>query len=170
MIKSIISWWVTVGGVGYLPMPGTMGSLVGFIVYMLFYFLGLSQGAQGGLAGFLFSSIFTLLSCLAVSYYLIMTATIDPAEVVIDEFIGMIMALMLADSLGLLLSSQSFVLFWLKRFLVFIFFRLFDITKMFPVNYAEKHPWPACAVMLDDLVAGGMAVGTVYFFCWFLSL
>ena len=74
----------------------------------------------------------------------------DPKEVIIDEFIGQFIALIFIPNsiLGLLLS--------------FLLFRFFDITKLYPVNKAEKIPG-AIGVLADDIVAGLMTAGIIIF-------
>jgi phosphatidylglycerophosphatase A len=65
----------------------------------------------------------------------------DPSIVVIDEVVGMLVALWaLPFRAGEALA-------------VFLCFRLFDITKPFPLRRLEAQPggW---GIMLDDLVAG----------------
>ena len=46
--------------------------------------------------------------------------------------------------------------------LSFLLFRFFDITKLYPVNKAEKIPG-AIGVLADDIVAGLMAAGIILF-------
>jgi phosphatidylglycerophosphatase A len=65
----------------------------------------------------------------------------DPSVVVIDEVVGMLVALfMLPLRAADVLSA-------------FVCFRIFDITKPFPLRRLEAQPggW---GIMLDDLVAG----------------
>ncbi len=65
----------------------------------------------------------------------------DPSIVVIDEIVGMWIALILVPS-G-----------WIPVLLAFIFFRAFDILKPFPAAALERIPggW---GIMLDDVIAG----------------
>lgn len=75
------------------------------------------------------------------------SAKIDPGCVVIDEWLGMFVALW---------GTQSFET---QRILAaFVIFRLFDIIKPGPVRWAEKLPreW---GIMADDLLAGLFALG-----------
>ena len=46
--------------------------------------------------------------------------------------------------------------------LSFLLFRFFDITKLYPVNKAEKIPG-AIGVLADDIVAGLMTAGIIIF-------
>ena len=48
------------------------------------------------------------------------------------------------------------------KFYIFVLFRFFDITKLYPVNKAEKIPG-AIGVLADDIVAGLMTAGIIIF-------
>jgi phosphatidylglycerophosphatase A len=68
----------------------------------------------------------------------------DPA-IVLDEFVGLWLALLGAPA-TLTAAVAGFLLF-----------RLFDIWKVGPVGYADRHVHGALGVMLDDLLAGALA-------------
>lgn len=74
-------------------------------------------------------------------------AKFDPQEVVIDEFAGFL------TTLSFLPPNN------LSIILAFIGFRIFDITKPWPIKFFEKFrsPW---GIMMDDIVAGLWA-GTI---------
>jgi len=77
----------------------------------------------------------------------------DPSEVVIDEVVGMWLALW-PLSLGLtVMGAGPEVWPWPGWVLGFLLFRFFDIVKPWPVSWAERAPG-ATGVMLDDIVAG----------------
>jgi phosphatidylglycerophosphatase A len=65
----------------------------------------------------------------------------DPAEVVIDEVVGLLMTLFLLPATGFNLC------------LGFVLFRLFDILKPFPIRKLERVGGGA-GIVLDDLLAG----------------
>ena len=44
------------------------------------------------------------------------------------------------------------------NFIIFIFFRLIDILKRFPVSYFDKNFKNGLGIVLDDLIAGIMAI------------
>lgn len=69
----------------------------------------------------------------------------DPGWVVIDEFAGQFIAL-----LGIAAVTPA----WVAA--AFVLFRLFDITKLGPVGWAERRHG-AFGVMADDVVAGMIA-------------
>jgi phosphatidylglycerophosphatase A len=68
----------------------------------------------------------------------------DPSECVIDEVAGQWLACAAAP-----LSVLSFAI-------AFVLFRLFDVTKLWPVSLGEELPrgW---GIMTDDMIAGAMA-------------
>jgi phosphatidylglycerophosphatase A len=70
----------------------------------------------------------------------------DPGFVVIDEVTGQWIAL---------LGSQAN---WRHALLALVLFRLFDITKPFPVRQLEKLP-EGWGIVFDDLAAGLYALG-----------
>jgi phosphatidylglycerophosphatase A len=80
----------------------------------------------------------------------------DPGEIVIDEVVGMWIAL-LPLSAGLWHAGADPWIFpypgWIGAF---VMFRLFDIRKPGPVGWADRKS-TALGVMLDDVIAGVMA-------------
>jgi phosphatidylglycerophosphatase A len=141
--------------VGYLkPAPGTWGSAaalpVGFVLH--------------GLGGFPALAVATLLAFLAGTWATErMTAgsgNKDPSEIVIDEVVGMWIALW-PLSAGMWLGGADPWLFpWPGWVGAFVLFRLFDIWKPGPVGWADRQPG-AMGVMLDDVIAGLMAAVVV---------
>jgi phosphatidylglycerophosphatase A len=69
----------------------------------------------------------------------------DPGWVVIDEVAGQWLAL-----LGLAYAT------WVGCILAFVLFRLFDITKLGPVGWADRQHG-AFGIMADDVIAGVIA-------------
>jgi phosphatidylglycerophosphatase A len=121
----------TVAGVGYLTkMPGTVGSAVAAGLYFLF-----PVPWWGILAT-------ALLGTWCSDVYAKAKGVSDPAEVVIDEVVGMWISLT-----GLPLG------FTLPAFLLF---RILDILKPGPIHKAEKLPggW---GIMADDVLGGILA-------------
>jgi len=135
---------VTGGYVGYIGRaPGTLGSLSAAIVWMIIttfspeipYFL---KGVV--ILGTFFLGLYSSNRFLAT----LNPREKDPSYIVIDEWAGMF-------------CTYLFVPATFENLVVgFVFFRIFDIFKPFPVSWAEKfhEGW---GVMLDDLVAGGYA-------------
>ena len=124
-------------GIGFLPISGTIGSLIAIFVYFIFYnYLNLLSFIVFIILIFFFS-IFFLDKTIKQSF-----STSDPKEIVIDEFIG--------QSIPLLLCENNFFLIILS----FLIFRLFDITKPWPASYFDLKVKNANGVLMDDIIAG----------------
>jgi phosphatidylglycerophosphatase A len=141
----------TVFGLGRVPQaPGTFGSLAAIPLAWGLHFLGgfpLMAMVTVGLFG---------MGLMATALYTAGGTDPDPSEVVIDEVVGMLIALW-PLSLGLWWQGVPGDVFpWPGWVLGFAAFRFFDILKPPPVNWAERVPG-AWGVMLDDVVAGLLA-------------
>lgn len=137
-----IAWWIaTVGGIGRSPVaPGTCGSLVAlpmaWVIASLF----------GEKWLFLVIAIMFIIGWVCASIVSRKLADHDPQEVVIDEVVGQWIALL-------------FVPFnWHWYIVAFVFFRLFDIIKPWPINEAEKRFQNGFGIMIDDVIAGIFAL------------
>ena len=124
-------------GIGFLPIPGTMASLITVIIYYIFY----------NYLNIIFFIIFLIL-VLFYSFYSLNKIikksfpSSDPKEIVIDEYIG--------QSIPLLICENNFFLIILS----FLLFRLFDITKPWPASYFDFKIKNATGVIMDDVIAG----------------
>ena len=76
----------------------------------------------------------------------------DPKEVVIDEFIGQSIPICLYEIAHIGTKETNQVLTF--YFIMFILFRIFDITKPYPVSYYDKNFKNSFGVMMDDVCAG----------------
>ena len=76
----------------------------------------------------------------------------DPQEIVIDEFIGQSIPICLYEIAheGSRETSQVLTFY----FIMFILFRIFDITKPYPVSYYDKNFKNSFGVIMDDVCAG----------------
>ena len=120
--------------VGYAPFfSGTIGSIPGAVVA---FCLG-----DRPFVLLLLALVLFVLGALASSRGEKIFGRKDPGEVVIDEFMGMLVAF-----LWLPVTLQSLAA-------VFVLFRLFDIWKPFPARKFEDIPG-GLGIMADDLVAG----------------
>jgi phosphatidylglycerophosphatase A len=141
----------TAGGIGRLPKaPGTWASMAAVPAAWALHALG----------GFPLLALATVAAFAAgiwaVALYLPAAGDADPSEVVIDEVVGMWLALW-PLSLGLWLQDVPGHVFpWPGWALGFAAFRVFDILKPWPVSRAERLPG-ALGVMADDVVAGVLA-------------
>jgi phosphatidylglycerophosphatase A len=70
----------------------------------------------------------------------------DPSCVVIDEVAGALLALGLVRGRG-----------WRSELVALLLFRALDIWKPGPIKLSERARPPGLGIMLDDLVAGGLA-------------
>lgn len=139
------------GGVGFAPVAaGTWGSLAALATGYLLHRLG----------GFPLLGLATLAALAAGLWAARREAEapgkFDPSWIVIDEVVGMWIALF-PLSLGLWINDAPPALFpwpgWVSAFLIF---RVLDIWKPGPVGWADRLRGPA-GVMLDDIVAGLLA-------------
>ena len=51
----------------------------------------------------------------------------------------------------------------------FIFFRLFDIWKPYPINYVDNNVKGSLGIMLDDVIAGFYTIITLIIIFFFLG-
>jgi len=129
-------------GVGYFPIgPGTMGALVILIIYWMTPQINP------------FELLMIVFGLMVIGIY---SATItereskekigtekgtDPRIIIIDEIIGMLIALIaIPKSTAYLIAA-------------FILFRIFDIIKPFPIRKFEKLP-SGWGIVFDDVIAG----------------
>jgi phosphatidylglycerophosphatase A len=130
-------------GVGYFPVaPGTMGSGLGIGLILLFSRLNF-MGAQRLAVYLPIVALISVLGIWAASRAEKILGRKDPRQVVIDEIVGQLL------TFGLLFRHPSFSLLVFG----FIFFRLFDIVKPFPIRKLEAVP-RGFGIILDDLAAG----------------
>ena len=92
-----------------------------------------------------------------VKIYLNNESKDDPSEVVIDEFIGQSIPLLFLIDYNLY-----------EVLLAFCAFRFFDITKIYPINRAEKISG-ARGVIFDDVIAGIYSLIIILLYKIFLS-
>jgi len=125
---------------GYLPKaPGTWGTMVAFPIH--FFICQLTPATYGiTLAGIIALAIISAGSAEKI------IDRKDPGIIVIDEIAGMLIAL-----IGVPASPMA----WLAAF---ILFRLFDITKPFPISWADKRINGGTGIVVDDLLAGILAL------------
>lgn len=128
-------------GCGYIKKaPGTMGSLgaIPFGILFLYY---------GGIPALLCMIIsMSLLGYWASDVFDRKTKTQDNKCIVIDEVVGMWIAMLLSNT-NIILLAISFLLF-----------RVFDILKPWPVSIFDKKIKGPIGVMGDDIIAGIMAL------------
>jgi phosphatidylglycerophosphatase A len=137
---------------GYLPKaPGTWGSAVGVLIWLLLSRLGTISYIS--VIGTLF--VIGVFSAGAAEK---IVDRPDPGIVVIDEIVGLLIALSLAP------AHPAAV------FAGFCLFRFFDIWKPFPVNWIDCHLHGGLGIMLDDVVAGLYALLVLQFGIWLIRM
>jgi len=134
-------------GAGLLtPAPGTWGSLAALpFVWVLHVLGGPWLLTAATIAVF-------LVGWGATKAYTDVTGVEDPSEVVIDEVVGMWLA-MLPVSFGAASAGAGILALYPGWIAAFFLFRFFDIFKMGPVRWADDRG-DALGVMLDDVFAG----------------
>lgn len=136
MKKFLVKFFATGLGVGYLPLaPGTWGSLVGVVVYLL-----------GVGAGFSHSVV---LPALAAVFAVVVAhqaekifAEKDCQKIVIDEVMGQ-------------WATYLFAPFSVRNLVIgFVLFRIFDVIKPFPARWFQEKMPGGLGVVGDDVIAG----------------
>jgi len=123
----------TVFGTGFIPiMPGTFGSLIA---------VGIFTAVKGKLTVLIITAISILTAFLVSGKAERIFKKNDPKQVVIDEVAGQLTAYLFIP------AQPIFII------LGFIFFRMFDIFKIFPANIAEEKKG-SLGIVGDDLIAG----------------
>jgi phosphatidylglycerophosphatase A len=145
-------WFMAIAtgfGLGYLPKaPGTWGTLLALPIHALIVQLP----RQGYLAAIAIIIVIAVL-CAGAAEKIVDKP--DPGFVVIDEVVGMLIAM---------IAIPASPLAWL---LAFALFRLFDILKPFPVNFFDQRFHGGLGIVLDDLMAGLYALASLQGL-WFL--
>lgn len=137
-------------GLGLSPKaPGTFGTLLGIPIFWL------GRGLSWPLYLALILLVFVI-GCWAARRAEADLGCHDAGQVVIDEVAGYLVTMFLAPALPWA---------WLWGF---VFFRLFDIVKPWPVSWADQKVPGALGVMLDDVLAGLYAWGAMQlaFYFW----
>jgi phosphatidylglycerophosphatase A len=163
--------------------PGTIGSIVAIPLYLmiLFFIVYINDGAIQitSFDTFQYSILIIaglfLLGVWASSEYSNFLNKDDPKEIIIDEIVALLLAFALVTvALGnyginqdisrvvikYSIPSQYAVIALLT--LTFVFFRLFDILKPWPINYIENKVKGGLGIMLDDIVAAILACLFLY--------
>ena len=142
-MKNITNIFVSLFYSGFLKKwPGTFGSIMSILILYPIVEYKLI-GTQFFITMFI---LLFFLSIFFIEYYSKYTDTHDSGKIVIDEFLGIYFIFLFYD---LIYIFNSFI----TIFLILIFFRIFDILKIFPANIIDKKMKNSFGVILDDLVA-----------------
>ncbi len=128
-------------GSGLAPKaPGTFGTLAAVPLYLMF-----------SSTLFEWQLLIVVASFFAGIYLCNVTATAlgvhDHPAIVWDEFVGFWLTMLALPLLGVSLD-------WLLLLLGFIFFRLFDIIKPWPILWVDQKVHGGFGIMFDDVLAG----------------
>lgn len=137
-MSKFIYLFATGFGVGYLPrIPGTYGSILGVILFMLLTSVSFQVKALVLLLMFFFGAM-------AAVKIETNSGTKDNQIIVIDEIVGVWVTLLIApEGVEWILASL-------------ILFRIIDISKPYPIRKLESLK-NGYGVMLDDILAGVFA-------------
>jgi phosphatidylglycerophosphatase A len=142
----------TVLGLGYAPKgPGTFGTLGGVI------FLGilLHFDIPFSLLALAITILITFILGVISTNHLIPDWGEDPQRVVMDEFVGYLITMILVP------------LSWTNILLGFILFRFFDILKPLGIRAIDTKVKGGMGVMLDDVLAGIYALVVMHAYLYF---
>ncbi len=131
-------------GAGLAPRaPGTVGTLAAIPLYLVFspFSLGVYLALVIGI------SVAGIWICQRAADRL---GVHDHPGIVWDEFAGFLVTMIAAPSS------------WLWILVGFGLFRLFDIWKPWPISWVDRHCKGGLGIMLDDLLAGGLAAAVLY--------
>ena len=150
-MKKLTNLFVSIFFIGYIKiLPGTWGSLIAlFIMYFLFNILSISLI----ILVIIFIILFFLSNSL-INYFSSFTDSEDSQHIVIDELLGVFFVFLFYD---LIKIYNDFI----TCILIFVIFRIFDISKIFPASYFDRKVKNGYGVMLDDIIAGLYTVLTL---------
>ncbi len=130
---------------GNLPKaPGTWGSLAALVPW--FFMRNMPLQSYLGLVAILF-----IVGCMLAGSAEKILDQADAGPIVIDEFVGMFVAL---------IAAPSHPAAWIMGFLLF---RLFDVWKPFPCSWFDQHIHGGFGIMMDDVLAGLYALAALQF-------
>ena len=156
--------FITLFGIGkFKNIPGSYASLLTVIfLFCLFHILNFTPHTV--LIGVI---IIFFISLYAVNIFIKDLDNKDPKEIVIDEFIGQSIPICLYEIAHEGTKETDEVLTF--YFIMFILFRIFDITKPYPVSYYDKNFKNSFGVIMDDVCAGLYVVGVLVLYMVFTS-
>ena len=164
MIYKFNSLFVTLFGIGRISrIPGSIASLVTTIfLFFIFQILDLEPDLV-----LICLIIIFLVSLYSINQFIKNKENKDPKEIVIDEFIGQSIPICLYEIAHEVPKETNEVLTF--YFIMFILFRIFDITKPYPVSYYDKNFKNSFGVIMDDVCAGLYVVAVMVLYMVFSS-
>jgi phosphatidylglycerophosphatase A len=158
---------------GKIPfMPGTIGSVIAFPLWFVVAYFAVLRGYTGYFAGnieVLSFSLFVILVLFilgvwAADNYEKLSQKDDPGEVIIDEVVAQMLVIALSiyllpilfdDRIKLFdkLNLKASLIFQFTMFCDFVYFRVFDIAKPWPIKLVDQKVKGGLGIMLDDIAA-----------------
>ncbi|MFC1503215.1 phosphatidylglycerophosphatase A [Pseudomonadota bacterium] len=140
-------------GSGLSPIvPGTMGT----VASIPFYLLLIQLPFAAYLLITIIAAIIGITICQKTSDDM---GVHDHGSIVWDEFVGFWITMAIAPALS-----------WQWVLAGFILFRFFDMVKPWPISWLDKHVHGGFGIMIDDILAGFMAMialwGVGYWLGW----
>lgn len=143
-MKRFVTLLATWGGTGFSPWAsGTVGTLAAIPFYLIL--------AQLSLPLYIITVIaFFFLSCWVAGQAEAVFGEKDSGKIVIDEVVGYLVTMTgVEPSLTAVIAG-------------FFLFRFFDITKLQPARYFDRHCKNGYGVVLDDVMAGMYSCGSLH--------
>ena len=164
MFNKINFLFVTLFGIGKIKkIPGSFASLATTLfLFFLFHILNVSPNII-----LFFVVIIFFISLYSVNIFIKDLDNKDPKEIVIDEFIGQSIPICLYEIAHKGAKETNEVLIF--YFIMFILFRIFDITKPYPVSYYDRNFKNSFGVIMDDVVAGLYVVAVLVLYMVFTT-
>ena len=149
MINNFHFLFVSLFGIGKISkIPGSIASLATTIfLFFLFHILNISPNII-----LVCIVIIFFFSIYSISVFIKNLDDKDPKIIVIDEFIGQSIPICLYEIAHQDINETNQILTF--YFIMFILFRIFDITKPYPVSYYDKNFKNSFGVVMDDVAAG----------------
>ena len=146
-----------IGKIKYAP-----GTIASFFACILFLFL---INIFNFIAVFLITLIIFLYSFVAINNSFNEFESEDPQEIVIDEVVGQMLPL-LAIPIYETLYPLPTIYYCISAF---VFFRLFDIWKPYPISYIDNNVKGASGIVFDDIFAGFYSIIIISLNLFFLG-
>ena len=141
--------------------PGTVASLITVIIWHCSLYLLPEFASQINLIWLVVAIIAFFYGVVAVPFYEQHLNQKDPSSVVIDEFVGQMLALNISFiyisffiESALLNANKIWFIEFVNPLICLVLFRFFDIVKPSFIGKIDREVKGGLGVMLDDLVAG----------------
>jgi len=143
------SLWMSTGlGIGYMPVaPGTFGTLWGVLLFYLMR--NLPWPLTAGI-----TAVLVLFAIFWAQQTEDLLSSHDSSIIIIDEVVGYLVTV-IAIPFGIK-----------TMILAFLLFRLFDITKPYPIRAIDQRWGGGWGVVMDDVVAGVFANLSLRIIMW----